>query len=337
MGDNANEDALALFANNNENNVVESEEGDVLASLPAPTGTAAPLKVNALSKTKKSKKPLTAEQKASRKATLNATKASQAYKNKQAKKKTGELARQERYGILLYGKNSGKQATPLEVLRIDDLWTKLIAETPVTNEAPTLKDAIAAYKDDLEAKPKRVKLTSAEKENRATIRKTLRGFNIKPSAARVTAYTKKRANFKNFKPNNATAKKTLMNYFLAEKAYSPELKGLRLQKASEKEKLEGAKLKAQADLLTIAPERTVKGKVVKTTNPATVKHLAELRLAGYKIAPSEIVELSSLIKKNKLAELAAHPVMKRLVADGKKMKNACHRCLLTTIFGQAME
>jgi len=195
---------------------------------------------------------------------------------------------------------------------------------------------------------KRLKIgTKAERNN---IRKTLRGFKIKPSTTRVNAYYKGRNNFnktykrekyeKVLKEENAPLQKTLLNYFTKEGAKSPELVGTRKFKAEANERLAGAKNDAEASLLKIAKERTVKGVTKKSVNPATVKHLAELRLAGYKITPAEIVHLSSLVKKVKdpktKAELDADPVMKALVAQGKKLKKACDRCLMTTIFGQDM-
>jgi hypothetical protein len=269
------------------------------------------------------------------------TVATEEYKAKQAKQ---EAEREEllektkkRYGKLLHGKSTNGTpipATPLEVVRIDKIWTKLIADAKNNNNetpVPGLVDAIAAYKVEFAAKPK---LTESQKktrrENRATIRKRIREFMIKPSAARINAYTKRRNNFKNLKVNNANAKKTLLNYFKAEKAYSPVAKGLRKIKANAKAALETHRADAEKELRLLRTE----AQIAKDTgvNPASITHLAMLRQAKYKIKAEDFKELSTLVKKEKFTELTSHKAMKALIAESAG-KDACDRCILNTIFG----
>jgi len=342
MGDNGNEDALALFANNNENNVVESEEGDVLASLPATAAaTVAPLAANALSKTKKkSKKPLTEEQKASRKLKRNATKASNEYKAKVATKNAESIAIQKQIGQLLHGKDPATKkiipATPLEVVRIDTLWRQLRAAQALPNNnnnttpppLATLEDAIAEYKVQLAAKPKKVKLTSAEKENRKTIRKRMRQVGVAPSMLRLTAYKTKRANLNKLNLKNATQKKTLFNYLKG--VASPELKGIRKAKANAAAELEGFKATAEEELKELRTEAQIKKNA--GVNPASIKHLAMLRKAGFRITATNFKELSTLVKKGEMDKLKIDPRIAALIAQSAG-KDACDRCILTTVFG----
>jgi len=343
------DDANYLFFNElnrmSENEVVNengSENGNIATSLPVFTSVpaASVLATNTLSKTtgKKPKVTLTAEQKASRKVKSNATKATEEYKTKKAERNAEKDAKalkiQKQYGKFLHGKDKDGNiilATPLEVVRIDAAWTKLIADYTNENNSdpPNLRDAIAQYKADLEAKPPKVKLTSAEKLNRKSIRKTLRGFKINPSAARVTAYTKKRDNFKNLKSNNANARKTLLNYFTEQKAFSPVLKGRRKVKANAKAALETHRVDAERELKLLRTEAQIKKDA--GVNPASITHLAMLRQAKYRIKAEDFKELSTLVKKEKFAELKEHAVMKSLLAQATT-KDACDRCILNTIF-----
>ena len=281
---------------------------------------------------------------------------SQAQKNKlktgrnQAKTKKNATQAKARilYGQLIYPgeKNAAgkqKEATDLDLKMLQDIANAMILKGEVPELAKQL-EILKEEKAKMTVKGPKIG-TKAERNN---IRKTLRGFKIKPSTTRVNAYFKGRNNFNKtykrekydriLKAENAPLQKTLLNYFTTEGAKSPELKGIRMIKATAKATLEGAKNDAERSLLRVAKERTVKGVAKKTVNPATVKHLAELRLAGYNITPEEIVRLSSLVKQVKdeksKAKLDTDPGMIALVKQGKKLKKACDRCLMTSIFGQ---
>jgi hypothetical protein len=221
-------------------------------------------------------------------------------------------------------------------VRIDALWRQLRAAQALPNNnnnttpppPATLEDAIAAYKDDLAAKPKKEKLTSTEKENRKTIRNRMRKAGIRPSMARLTAYKTRRANLNKLNLKNATQKKTLFNYLKG--VASPELKGIRKAKANAAADLEGFKTKAESDLRENGTEDQKAGKA--GVNLAYIKHLAMLYQAGYKIKANEFKELSSLVKKGEMAKLKEHPNMKSLLTQAAA-KDACNRCILTNIFG----
>ena len=356
-----------LFGNENEN---EGETENVVGSLPvfprnaapsvvasATTTTAAPLKTNALSatgktKTKKVPKVYTAEEQAKINAATAKRKETQStteYKAKQAEQEAEREALLEKtkklYGKLLHGKSTNGTpipATPLEVVRIDKIWTKLIADANNNNEAsvPGLADAIAAYKVEFAAKPKREKLGSAEKENRRTIRRKMRLAGVNPSMARLTAYRTKRANYNNinfkFNKNNTdknreTKKKARSNLFTFLKGYaSPELKGLRKAKANAKAALETFREAAEAELKDLRTEAQIKKGA--GVNPASITHLAMLRQAGYRIKAKEFKELSTLVKKGEMAKLKDDPNMKSLITQSSS-KDACDRCILNTIFG----
>ena len=348
------DDANYLFFNElnrmSENEVV-NENGNVATSLPVFNSVPAPstasstapsvLATNALSKTtgKKPKVTLTAEQKASRKLKSNEKKATEEYKTKKAERNAEKDAKalkiQKKYGKFLHGRDKDNNiilATPLEVVRIDAAWTKLIAEQVINNNsdesapAPTLIDAIEAYKAEKAAK---VPLSENQKKERKEIRKTLRGFKINPSAARVTAYTKKKGNFNKLKSNNENARKTLLNYFTEQKAFSPVLKGRRKVKANAKAALETHRVDAERELKLLRTEAQIKKDA--GVNPASITHLAMLRQAKYRIKADDFKELSTLVKKEKFTELKDHAAMKSLLAQATT-KDACDRCILNTIF-----
>jgi hypothetical protein len=343
MGETNEEVNEEVISNGNgNNNVVAEEEGDVLGALPATTAATTAVPTNALSKksTKKSKKPLTEAQKASRKLTRNATLASNEYKAKVATKNSESIAIQKQIGKLLHGKDPVTKktilATPLEVVRIDTLWRKLRAAQALPNNnnnttplpLATLEDAIAAYKDDLATKPKKVKLTSAEKENRKTIRNRMRKVGVAPSMLRLTAYKTKRANLNKLNLKNATQKKTLFNYLKA--VASPELKGIRKAKANAAAELEGFKTTAEEELKELRTEAQIKKNA--GVNPASIKHLAMLRKAGFRITAKDFKELSTLVKKGEMETLSKDARIKSLITQSAG-KDACDRCILTTVFG----
>ena len=281
--------------------------------------------------TGKSRGPLSVTQKAALKTGRNQAKT----------KKNADLATKKKlFGRFIYPGETGKEATDLDLKMLDDIAKERILAGKLPDIAADIEELIKRKKDMPE---KRAKVTYSPntKATRQEIRKTLRGFKINPSAARVNAYTKRKANFASLNKTNAANRKTLMNYFLAEKAFSPKLEGRRKEKADAKAALAAAKNAAEESLLKVATERTVKGEKKKTVNPATVKHFAELRLAGYKIEPKEIVDLSSLVKKaikpEQKAAIAVNPIIMRLKKHAKDNKfDACKRCLLTTIFGVPM-
>jgi hypothetical protein len=346
----ANEAANAAEAANeaaNEAAVAEEAAEEAVNAAEATFGTATTLTNATLGKkgkgkgTGKSRGPLSQAQKNKLKTGRNQAK---------TKKNATQAKARQLYGQLIYPgeKNTAgkqKEATDLDLKMLQDIANAMILK----GEVPDLAKQIEMLKKlKTEMPAKRLKIgTKAERNN---IRKTLRGFKIKPSITRVNAYYKGRNNFnktykrekyeKVLKEENAPLQKTLLNYFKEQGAKSPELVGTRKFKAEANERLAGAKNAAEASLLKIAKERTVKGVTKKSVNPATVKHLAELRLAGYKITPEEMVRLSSLVKKVKnpatKAALDNDPGIKLLVAQGKKLKKACDRCLMTTIFGQDM-
>ena len=375
MGDNNNEglpeviNGLSTVAEGTNENSGEdngAEEG-VAVSLPVNASTAATaaktgLAANALSKTGKTKKakkvysPTTQAKINARSAAAKKTKEGANYIEKQAKKAAEREEKEkktlEQYGKLLYGvmingekvldptkeqlKNPAVQvATALELKRITEIWDTLLLE----NAGATLREAIAAYKAQVAAKPKREKLGSTEKENRKTIRRKMRLAGINPSMARLTAYRTKRANFNNInfkynknntEKNRETKKQARTNLFTFLKpSESPELKGRRKVKANAKAALETYRVDAEKELKLLRTEAQKKKDA--GVNPASITHLAMLRQAGYKIKATDFKELSTLVKKEKFTELKDHAVMKSLFAQAAT-KDACDRCILNTVF-----
>jgi len=343
---------LSRMGDNNENvDLSTIPEESVLTSLPViPTATVPSLAANALSKIGKTKKvkkvysPTTQAKINARSAAAKATREGANYKEKQAKKEAereeADKKTLERYGKLLYGVvidgetvldptkeeikyPAAKVATALEVKRISEIWDELLLE----NEDATLRSAIAEFKRRRAEKPKREKLTSAEKADRKTIRKRMRQAGINPSMARLTAYTTKRANLNKLNLKNTTQKKTLFNYLKG--VASPELKGRRKVKANAKAALETHRVDAERELKGLRTEAQIKKDA--GVNPASITHLAMLRQAKYIIKAEDFKELSTLVKKEKFTELKEHAAMKSLLAQAKA-KDACDRCILNTVF-----
>lgn len=366
MGENNNEDlpevinGLSTVAEGTNENETEG----VAVSLPVNASTTAKtgLAANALSKTGKTKKakkeysPTTKAKLNARSAAAKKTKEGANYIEKQAKKAAEREEKEkktlEQYGKLLYGvmingekvldptkeqlKNPAVQvATALELKRITEIWDTLLLE----NAGATLREAIAAYKAQVAAKPKREKLGSTEKENRKTIRRKMRLAGINPSMARLTAYRTKRANFNNInfkynknntEKNRETKKQARTNLFTFLKPYeSPELKGRRKVKANAKAALETYRVDAEKELKLLRTEAQKKKDA--GVNPASITHLAMLRQAKYRITAEAFKELSTLVKKEKFTELKDHAVMKSLLAQAAT-KDACDRCILNTVF-----
>ena len=295
-------------------------------------------------KAPKAPRKLTPEQKAAMKKGQNAAKV----ERDRAKEENRAL-----WGSLIYPDQTNEEGNPTGMAT--DLDFKLLSE--IQAEARARKKLLgpdAMVKLLLEKKATMpVKQARVNKNvplaTRKAIRTTLRRFNVNPSAARVKAFYNRgnyNTTYKRDKKINQTKKanmnlrKTLLNYFKEKDAKSPELVGLRKDKAVAKANLEEAKLEAEKELKAIAKERRTKAGVLKpkTANPATVKQLAELRQGGYTIKDAaDMVRLSSFVKQNNYTGLMNDEKMKALIAQGKKMTSACNRCLLTTIFGVPMD
>jgi hypothetical protein len=325
------------------NTVVEGVEGSSAAEAAFGTVASALPSEAALGKKEKRKGvPLSEARKAALKVGANKAR---------TKKKAAKQTDKELWGEAIYpgetnGEGRQKEATDLDLKLLLDIQDKARTEKRLLAPAEMVK-LLLELKATMPAKRERVN-KNVPLATRKAIRTTLRRFNLNPSAARVkafynrgnynTTYKRDKKINKNVKANT-NLRNTLKAFFNEKGAKSPELVGLRKEKAKAKADLEDAKLKAEKDLKEIAKERRTKNGVLKakTANPATVKHLAELRQGGYEIDAVDMVRLSSLVKQNKYAELIKDEKMKALIAEGKTMERACDRCLLTTIFGVAMK
>ena len=309
--------------------------------------TVAPLSVAALSAAaptgkKVAKKPLTEEEKAQRKIKRNATLASENYVAKTAKKKKDEEELALRYGKIIYpGTEPQLPATSRNLSNIERLMDKAEKEdNPITK-----RDAAALLrnirKEEATRKGRRSQYSPRTRLARNTAkaeflnRKRYPEFKgLAATAARITKLLNLKAT-KNL--NSSKNRRNIRNTLKAIVSNTPRAKAKAVAKAA----LETIKVNVQKQLTNIAKERTIKTasgtrKVVKTINPASVKQLSELRQAGYDISASDFMKLSSLRKQNKIGDLMAHDAMQALL-DESKEKDACGRCLLTTIFGVAMD
>ena len=329
---------------NNDNDVPPLGSNITLSTLLAPTATLGVTASSAAAPAgkKAAKKPLTEEEKAQRKAKRNVTLASENYLVKTAKKKKDEEELALRYGAIIYpGTEPQLPATSRNLTNIERLMDKAEKEdNPITKrEAAALLRNIR--KEEATRKGRRSQYSPTTKLARNTAKAQFLNRKAYPEFKGLAATAARITKFLNLKTtknlNNSKNRRNIRNTLKAIVSNTPRAKAKALAKAA----LETIKVNVQKELTNIAKERTIKTasgtrKTVKTINPASVKQLSELRQAGYNISASDFMKLSSLRKQNKLGDLMTHEAMKALLKKSEDM-DACGRCLLTTIFGVAMD
>ena len=200
-------------------------------------------------------------------------------------------------------------------------------------------EAAKAVKANMNADPKTrvAKYLTPERLLREEAFKRIKEFKVKPSAARITGYLTRKNSFNKRNPKNE-ANKGIVAAFLEGIALPDPTTAQRAKKAL-KNAFKTKRKAANNALRAVAPTKTVKGKTMKSVNPATVKQYAELLNAGYKLSAQHMMELASLVKKGELDAIDEHPAI--IGSDDPYVnglleqiddKDICQRCLLKTIF-----
>jgi hypothetical protein len=233
-----------------------------------------------------------------------------------------------------------KGLSEAELATIDDAIA-IVSEIQlkVAKELKSINVAAREVKAKLNAGPKTrvAKYSTPDRILREAAFKRIKEFKVKPSAARITGYLTRKNSFNKKNPKNE-ANKGIVAAFLEGIALPDPTTAQRAKKVL-KNAFKTKRKAANNALRAVAPTKTVKGKTMKSVNPATVKQYAELLNAGYELSAQHMMELASLVKKGELDAIDEHPAI--IGSDDPYVnglleqiddKDICQRCLLKTIF-----